>query len=74
AAYLEHRLIAAGGRPETFTPEGVEMLHRLSGGLPRRINRLADLSLVVGYAEELERIGAAEVESVCEELIAVSAA
>lgn len=74
AAYVQHRLDVAGGRPEIFTPEAVESLHRLAEGMPRRINRLADLSLVIGFAEELQQIGAPEVESVCQELIAVSAA
>ncbi|HEY1064541.1 MAG TPA: AAA family ATPase [Pirellulales bacterium] len=72
AAYLQHRLHAAGGRPEIFTPEGVESLYRLSGGLPRRINRLADLALVIGYAEENLTIGPAELDAVCGELVSVS--
>jgi len=74
ASYVAHRLTVAGGRPEVFLPEAVEAIHRLSGGLPRRINRLADLALVIGYAEELTQIGPDEVDAVCEELIAVAAA
>ncbi|QGJ69669.1 General secretion pathway protein A [Planctomycetales bacterium 10988] len=73
ACYLQHRLVAAGGRPEIYSPEAVTTIHRLAEGMPRRINRLADLALVVGYAEELDQIGAAEVEAVCEELITVGA-
>ncbi len=71
AAYLAHRLDTAAGRREIFADEAVDAIHRLSGGLARRINRLADLALVIGYAEEVPRITAQEIEAVCGELIAV---
>lgn len=73
ACYLQHRLQVAGGKPEIFTPEAIEAVYRIAGGLPRRINRVADLSLVIGYAEESPKITVAEVEAVSGELISVSA-
>ncbi len=71
ACYIQHRLQEAGGAAEIFSSEAVEAIHRLSGGLPRRINRLADLALVIGYAEEIEAIGSNEIEAVCGELVTV---
>lgn len=72
SAYVQHRLAACGGDVDRiFTPSALETLHLRSCGIPRRINRLADLALMVGYAEELTRIDAAQIDGVHEELIAV---
>ncbi len=75
-AYLSHRLRAAGGGDvhRVFDPEALERLHALSEGIPRRINRLADLALLVGFAEERATIQAAHVEAVAQELLLVSPA
>jgi general secretion pathway protein A len=66
--YIAHRLQAAGAKREIFDPHAVEALHERSGGIPRRINRLADLALVVGYADQLDSIGAREIEAVAEDI------
>ena len=50
----------------------MEALHELSHGLPRQINRLSDLALLVGYAEERNSIGADQVEAVAQELVTVT--
>lgn len=68
-AYVSHRLHVAGGDRSIFEPAALETVHQLSGGIPRRINRLCDLALLVGFAEEFEAVKAAHVESVAEELI-----
>jgi type II secretory pathway predicted ATPase ExeA len=66
--YIAHRLQAAGAKREIFDPHAVEALHERSGGIPRRINRLADLALFVGYADQLDSIGAREIEAVAEDI------
>lgn len=71
ACYLQHRLKTAGSTAEVFTPNAVEALFKLSGGLPRRINRLADLALVIGYAEELTSISTKEIDAVCGEIVSI---
>jgi len=71
-SYVNHRLNAAGAKQTIFENGAVEALHELSGGVPRRINRLADLALLVAYAEEKTQITISQVEGVCEELIAVA--
>ncbi len=49
--YLSFRMRAAGYRgPELFTPRAVRRIARASGGLTRRINILADKSLLAAYA------------------------
>jgi general secretion pathway protein A len=72
ASYVQHRLAAAGARREIFTPEALSLLHRLGRGLPRRINRLCDLALLIGYAEERSELGPDQVEAVAHELATVT--
>jgi general secretion pathway protein A len=67
-SYVQRRLVAAGASGEPFTTGALETLHELSGGVPRRINRLADLCLLLGYAEELAQLGPAHVEAAAEDL------
>ena len=70
AGYLQHRISFAGGDAETlFTPGAIETLHLRSAGIPRRINRLADLALMVGFAEELAIVDAGQIDSVHHELV-----
>ena len=52
AEYVEHRLKVAGGDAPIVEPEAVPTLHALTHGIPRQINRLCDLALLIGYAEE----------------------
>lgn len=73
AGYVEHRLEAAGGRPSLFSRAAVQRLHARTGGVARQINRLADLALVVGFAEQASEIGPDHIESVHHELVEVGA-
>lgn len=69
AAYVAHRLTLAGWQgPPPFDAKALKALHRLSGGVPRRINLLADRSLLALYARGQERAGAALLETVASEL------
>ena len=72
AGYVRHRLRAAGATGDVFSPDALQTLHELGRGLPRQINRLADLALLVGYADRLSEITADQVEAVSEELIAIA--
>jgi len=51
SAYVLGRLTAAGATSSLFTPEALGALHRAADGLPRRLNHLADLALLIAYAE-----------------------
>ncbi|MCH5374612.1 MAG: AAA family ATPase [Planctomycetes bacterium] len=70
-AYVSHRLRAAGAADvhAIFEPEALEVIHQMADGVPRKINRLADLALLIGFADEQPRIGAVHVEAVAEELM-----
>jgi general secretion pathway protein A len=71
AGYVMHRLTAARATRDVFTPDAIEALHYLSHGVPRQINRLADLALLVGFADRLPILTAREIETISEELVAV---
>jgi general secretion pathway protein A len=49
-AYIRHRLSVAGGDPSIFGPEAVAFIHARTGGIPRLMNQLCDLSLVYAFA------------------------
>lgn len=72
AAYLGHRLQAAGASRELFTAGAVHALHQLTGGAPRKIDRLGDLAMLVGYANGLSVIDEGHIRSVSDELLAVA--
>ncbi|OHB86014.1 MAG: ATPase [Planctomycetes bacterium RBG_16_64_12] len=69
--YVSHRLHLAGAARTIFEPDAMPTLHRLTHGVARRINRLSDLALLIGYAEERRAVSAAQLEAVSHELIAV---
>jgi general secretion pathway protein A len=70
--YVAHRLQAAGATRTIFDPSAIETLHRLTHGIPRRINRLCDLALLIGYAEERATIGGSQIEAISDELVNVA--
>jgi len=71
-SYINHRLEAASAQREIFTPEAMENIHYLTTGVPRRINRLCDLALLISFAEEHARIDADQIDAVSQELITVA--
>ena len=68
-AYIRHRLQAAGGSVGIFEESALTAIHEHSGGNPRRINRLCDFALLVGYADNLDQVSAEQIEAVSEELM-----
>jgi type II secretory pathway predicted ATPase ExeA len=51
SSYIHGRLAAAGARKRLFEPDAIDALQQAADGLPRRLNRLADFSLLIAYAE-----------------------
>ncbi len=72
-AYIQHRLRCVGAdTEEIFDYAALDRIHSLSQGIPRRINRLCDLALMVGYAEDRTRIDADVIDNVHGDLAAPS--
>lgn len=55
-AYIDHRLKVAGGVGKIFTKASKRELYRLSGGVPRRINVIADRALLGAFTQEIRQI------------------
>ncbi len=56
-AYVTHRLwVARGTTPVTFTPRAFDLVHALSGGVPRMINLICDRSLMAAAAKQTNRV------------------
>ncbi|HEY3042751.1 MAG TPA: AAA family ATPase, partial [Vicinamibacterales bacterium] len=56
-AYVAHRLTIAGGSAAvTFAPKALDVLHRLSGGIPRLINLICDRALLAAFSVRENRI------------------
>ncbi|MDR0868129.1 MAG: AAA family ATPase [Planctomycetota bacterium] len=51
-AYLHHRLRVADGREDLFTAAAETLLVEAAQGVPRRLNGLADMSLLLGYGKK----------------------
>ena len=62
--YIRHRIQIAGGSPDIFSDCAIEAISTYSGGVPRLVNSLADMSLVYGYAEQKNVIDKATISEV----------
>ena len=62
--YIDFRLKSAGRHEPIFDRGAMTAIFELSAGVPRRINRLCDFALLVGYANQAQRITAEQIESV----------
>lgn len=64
AQYLDFRMRAAGYHgPSVFAPEAVKRIAKVSEGLTRRINILADKALLASFANGTHQVGLKETEA-----------
>lgn len=49
-AYIQHRLVLAGGRSDLFDSKAIKLIYQASSGTPRLINLMADRALMGAYA------------------------
>jgi general secretion pathway protein A len=54
--YIAHRLEVAGRRRFIFTEQTLKPIYENSGGIPRRINQICDMSLITGFNYEAKII------------------
>jgi type II secretory pathway predicted ATPase ExeA len=69
-AYLKAALAKAGCDTAVFDDEAVKQIHGLSDGIPRQVNRLADLALVAAAGQRTDHIDGETVAAVAGELVA----
>ena len=66
-AYIHHRLRLVGGSGAEFTPEAIELVFVHSGGIPRIINKLCDMSLVYTASTAQDRVDCEMVNEVLQD-------
>ena len=68
-AYVEHRLRRADWKGDPrFTEDCFPLIHKRTGGVPRRINTLCSRLLLFGFLEELHTLNVSAVEKVANDL------
>ena len=67
--YVRGRMNACGRSETVFADSALEQLYRSSQGNPRRLNRMCDMALLVGCADELSVIEAPHINAVATELM-----
>lgn len=56
ADYIHHRMKVAGATKTIFAPQACAKIYHETGGVPRLINQLSDLSLLYAYTDEHEEV------------------
>lgn len=68
-AYVEHRLVHVGWKGDpAFEPAAFDLIHTLSGGIPRRINTLCNRLLLAGYLQEKHAFDTDDVQAIAREI------
>lgn len=66
--YMVRRLSVAGRDKPIFDESAVNLIYKSSGGIPRRINHICDISLFIGFDKKVDIIGGEVVEEAVREL------
>jgi type II secretory pathway predicted ATPase ExeA len=66
-AYIRHRLEVAGAKGDIFSVMASDMIHEVTGGVPRLVNQLCDLSLVYAYTKNHNRVTRLTVQHVLDD-------
>lgn len=65
--YIPYRLAMAGAQREIFTERTMELIHEFTQGTPRRINNICDMSLLIGFSRQVDKIDEELVASIIED-------
>jgi general secretion pathway protein A len=68
AEHVAHRLHQSGSAEPIFTDEAITALHELSGGIPRKVDQIAQLALLAGAGQQLSEIDAVTLAEAYQEL------
>lgn len=63
-AYIAYRLEKAGGNLNIFSHKAIELIYKISNGIPRIINLICDTALVYGFGYEFATVDAPVIEQV----------
>lgn len=66
--YIKHRLEVAGAKQQFFSESAFKEVYYFSAGIPRRINNICDMALLVGCGEGVDKIDKKIIKDVSEDL------
>ena len=66
--YVKHRLRVAGAEQQIFLEDALKKIYYFSAGIPRRINNICDMALLVACGEGLDKISKKVIQEVAEDL------
>ena len=68
--YLWHRLALSGAQEgaDIISRRDCQLIHELSGGIPRLINQISDTALVVAFGDGARQVGARHIHEAAREL------
>jgi len=69
AAYVRHRLQVCGASETVFTEAAIDVVQKLSKGVPRLINVICDRAMLGGFVEGKRRIDVAIVDKAAREVL-----
>ena len=68
-AYIEHRLTHVGWKGDPrFEPATFDLIHVLSGGIPRRINTLCNRVMLAGFLGEKHAFDTRDIQAIAREI------
>ncbi len=62
--YILYRLDLAGGRDSIFTLDAIKLVHEYSNGIPRKINQICDMALLVTSYEKKLNVDVEDIRKV----------
>lgn len=65
--YIRHRLHVAGAEHEIFSVPAADLVHEATGGIPRLVNQLCDLSMVYAFTKGQQTVNRLTVQQVLED-------
>ncbi len=66
-AYIRHRLQVAGATQEIFLVSAADLIHEVTGGVPRLVNQLCDLALVYAFINDQTQVNRLTVQQVLDD-------
>ena len=72
--YIAYRLKHAGGKASIFSEAAVDLIFKISGGIPRSINTACEASLVYAYADGVQMISQDIVKQIIDDNLGIGVA
>ncbi|MCX5703933.1 MAG: AAA family ATPase [Candidatus Omnitrophica bacterium] len=66
--YIQYRLKVSGTQKQIFQGSAIRLIYEQSGGIPRRINQICDMALLIGMGRKQESITDQAISEVIEDV------